>query len=94
MAFSQRGGGPGARSPRDPDAQPRPQLADIGYSTYTRVNALWLDPDDCANATQANCQEGLTLAHAKAWSLIAASPDTGALGYLVRRAAALLCEAS
>jgi hypothetical protein len=59
------------------------QLSDIGYSTYTRVNALWLDPDDCANFTKANCQEGLTLAHAKAWAHVAASTDDGALGYLV-----------
>ena len=59
------------------------QLAEIGYTTYTRVNALWLDPDDCANATKANCQQGLTLAHAKAWARIAQAPDDGALGYLV-----------
>ena len=60
------------------------QLADIGYSTYTRINALWLDPADCANFTKANCQEGLTLAHAKAWAHVADSTDDAALGYLVR----------
>jgi len=59
------------------------QLADIGYRTYHRVNAQWLDPDDCVNATKANCQEGLTLAHARAWRHIAESRDDGALAYLV-----------
>ena len=50
-----------------------PQLADIGFTSYTRVNAMWLDKDDCVNATGATCQQGLTLAHANAWRRIAAS---------------------
>lgn len=35
------------------------------------------------NATKANCQEGLTLAHRSAWRRIAASTDERARGFLV-----------
>ena len=58
------------------------QLADIGFTSYTRVNALWLDKDDCVNATGATCQQGLTLAHASAWRRIAAS-TADVRGFLV-----------
>ena len=59
-----------------------PQLADIGFTSYTRVNAQWLDKDDCVNATGATCQQGLTLAHASAWRRIAAS-TADVRGFLV-----------
>jgi hypothetical protein len=58
------------------------QLAEIGYKTYTRINAIWLETDDCVNSTGANCQEGLTVAHLHVWKRIAAS-EGPARGYLV-----------
>jgi hypothetical protein len=61
----------------------RTQLAEIGYKTYTRINAIWLDSDDCVNSTGSGCQQGLTIAHLHAWKRIAASVDERARGFLV-----------